>query len=69
MSPTAPFKVLLLIVFTTALLASQHPRVKPASTLDQLLDTDLRLLLVHGKLLNCLLQSEKLVKLITVFFV
>jgi len=69
MNRTTPLEVLFFVVLLSALFASEQTRVELALPLDQLLNSQLGLLLVHGQLLARFLQIENLVEVVVVIFV
>ena len=69
MSPAAPLEVLLLVVLAAAILARLHARVELALPLDELLDAELRFLLIHVQLLAGLLKRQDLLQVLVVFLV
>ena len=68
MHPTTPIEVLFLIVLLAAVFARLEPTVEFALSLDQLLNPQLRLLLLHGELLARLLKIYDLFAILVVFF-
>ena len=68
MVPTAPVKILLLLVFFAAFLASLKPTIKLAFSLNELLDSKFRLFFLSAELLNHSLQVEYLIFVVAFFF-